>query len=84
MSELKNADKPAFPLADTNDTLDVIGKYGGVTKREYFAGIALQGLLATESDTPIGEWNYEFIAATAVKSADALIKELEKPAPDQA
>lgn len=51
----------------------------GLTVREYFAAIALQGLLA--SDTRPGEWDVEKtnITQTAVEFADKLIVELNKP-----
>lgn len=58
---------PAFPT-ETHAILD------GLTKREYFAGLAMQGLCA---DT-----NYDGdVAASSVKLADALIAELNKNAP---
>jgi hypothetical protein len=44
----------------------------GLTKREYFAGLAMQGLAASDS-------TYENIAHDSVKMADALLKELDKP-----
>lgn len=44
----------------------------GLTKREYFAAMAMQGL-ATLDGTPEG-----YIAKYAVKHADALIEELNK------
>lgn len=49
-------------------------KYGaaGLTKREYFAAMALQGILIQDN------YREEFYAETAVKLADALIEELEK------
>ena len=43
----------------------------GLTKLEYFAGLAMQGLV----DRHI---NYEVIAEHAVEYADALLKELER------
>lgn len=46
----------------------------GLTKREYFAGLAMQGLLAGRS----GGWLYEVTANDAVKYADALINKLNK------
>ena len=46
--------------------------YLGLTKREYFAGQALTGILA-------GYWDAksEVVADVAVKMADALLKRLE-------
>lgn len=44
----------------------------GLTKREYFAGLAMQGMA-------MSDLKYEDIAHDAVKMADALFKELDKP-----
>lgn len=44
----------------------------GLTKREYFAAMAMQGMLAID-DPP-----KEVVARFAVEQADALIKELNK------
>ncbi len=53
----------------------------GLTKREFFASIAMQGLLSNITKIT-GEWKDQltpaFIAEKAVKSADALIAELKK------
>ena len=43
----------------------------GMTKREYFAGLAMQGQIAH-----YGSANSEAVAKLAVKAADALIIEL--------
>lgn len=57
--------------------------HSGMTVREYFAVIAMQGLLA--SDTGVDEqprWSSEEIARLAVYQADALIARLkEYPSP---
>ena len=48
----------------------------GMTKREYFAAMAMQGILAAhESGVTL---YYAGMALNAVECADALIKELEK------
>ena len=63
-------------------------KYGevkseGLTKREHFAGLAMQGLLSSahmgDSDLhdSAAEWVRE-VTETSVEYADALLKELEK------
>ena len=44
----------------------------GLTKREYFAGLAMQGMSSSDL-------TYEDIAHDAVKMADALLAELDKP-----
>lgn len=58
---------PAFP-----HPLEPI-KYRGLTKREYFAAMAMQGLIAE-----LTEKNAEEQAKLAVIHADALCAELEK------
>jgi hypothetical protein len=61
---------PAFPLI--SDDGYIIN--AGLTKREYFAAMALQGLL-TDNESPNSR---EEFAGYAVKFADALIEELSK------
>lgn len=66
-------DDPAFPQLHHGLPLKEIG----LTKREYFAMHALQGI---SSSITIGRAEYmPLIAKTAVQYADALIAELEKP-----
>jgi hypothetical protein len=49
----------------------------GLTKREYFAGLAMQGLLSAIGSTKFEhEFQYEDLAMDAVASADALLAEL--------
>jgi len=47
----------------------------GLTKREYFAVMAMQGLLAGQFTTK--EWKYFNIGRSAVEIADELLKQLE-------
>jgi hypothetical protein len=56
--------KSAFPIVS-----DVLIS-SGLTKREYFAALAMQGLLAAG--------HYDTVYHNAVIQADALIAELEK------
>ena len=51
---------------------------GGLTKREYFAATAMQGLLASGSQTRLSHSSFEDIAKMAVHQADAILTELEK------
>jgi hypothetical protein len=66
---MKNSEEGAFPKPDNDNYLD----QNGLTKREYFAVIAMQGMLASgrfrfiELETP----------NLAVQYADELLKELE-------
>ena len=65
---MENGKESAFPrLSD-----EYVSHQWGLSKREYFAGLAMQGLLAGARVTqpPL----YEI----AVKYADALLKELDK------
>ena len=64
---MNDADKPAMPLHS-----DAMAGYEGLTKREHFAGLAMQALL-----THHGKGWYVPCAAFAVEFADALLKQLE-------
>jgi hypothetical protein len=49
----------------------------GLTKREYFASMAMQGMLANNAEGNT-EWDYETIAKHSCKAADALINQLNQ------
>lgn len=49
-------------------------RFTDLTKREYFAGLAMQGLLGNGSSL----LSFSETAREAVRQADALLKELEK------
>lgn len=71
-AEMSNASEPAFPIQG-NWRRDM----AGLTKREYYAACAMQGLCSTYT---IGRDQPELQSATAesaVKYADALIAALE-------
>lgn len=68
---MENGKQPAFQSSMSDTTTS----HYGLTKREYFAGLALQALLSSphlETD------DYEIISKDAVGYADALLKELDK------
>tara|TARA_R110000803_G_scaffold194042_1_gene257039 strand:+ start:44 stop:283 length:240 start_codon:yes stop_codon:yes gene_type:complete len=75
---MSNANMPAMPVTDAK------GPYKqesglvsiGLTKREHFAGLAMQGILTTVGTM----WSEDAdeCALYAVKYADALLKALEK------
>jgi len=67
---MNNAEKPAMPVTDSNGVGD-----SGLTKREYFAGLAMQGLLANSN---LADVEASHMAIWATMQADALLKELEK------
>jgi hypothetical protein len=62
--------KSAFPIIAEEYIID-----GGLTKREYFAAMALQGIIANKDGLDI---KIERIVESAVDTADALIEELSK------
>ena len=81
---MKNSDQPICPVPYVNrDGTIQHDVYFGLTKREYFAGLAMQGLLSNP------EWMKEYkgekylmqsdiVAEVAVKSADVLLNQLSK------
>tara|TARA_Y100000593_G_scaffold94032_1_gene191299 strand:- start:70507 stop:70737 length:231 start_codon:yes stop_codon:yes gene_type:complete len=76
---MKNADMPITLLRSNGGgiakTLDC-QEYIGLTKREYFAGLALLGMLAgPHADADCG---IDGLAHDAVLAADKLLKYLEK------
>jgi hypothetical protein len=68
MSETKR-DQAAFPMVENKDT---ISYNKGLTKREYFAAMAMQGLLANGNYIT----NYKFLGEESVMFANALIEAL--------
>jgi hypothetical protein len=74
---MTEAEDPAFPnnleQYDNFGNLTSVGATG-LTKREYFAAIAIQGILANAS----GISNADHWIKIAIIYADALIAELEK------
>jgi hypothetical protein len=51
----------------------------GLTKLEYFAGLAMQGIMGNSCALPETDQHFKNIAQDAVFTARALIAELEKP-----
>lgn len=77
---MTNGADSAYPNKLASPTNDGYLSTYGLTKREYFAGLAMQGLLAyprvQEGETP---WS-QTVALWAIEAADALLAELEKTA----
>lgn len=72
---MKNADKPINPLEiEKYPPNNGIIKFLGLTKREYFAGLAMQGMLANSSLNNLKE---ETVAEISVLCADKLLENLE-------
>lgn len=72
---MSRANDPAYPCP-TGDS-----GYGGLTIREHFAAMAMQGLIASMTDVGVDE---ALTAKLAVIQADALIAELAKEKPNAA
>jgi len=68
---MKKDHEPVFPENYKNQD-GSIDQIPGLTKREYFAAMAMQGILASSADR--GE---HFVAEMAVKFADAVLTKLE-------
>lgn len=80
---MSNANEPAYPAIETRPAYDddrnlyaATYSVGGLTKREYFAAMAMQGLCY---QSPVS-WSSRNIAAVAVQNADAILAELERTA----
>jgi len=79
---VSNANEPAYPtkrvervrIGETEGGYAIEAVHHGLTKREYFAALAMQGLLAD----PEIVGKPEQYAKDAVTFADALLAELEK------
>lgn len=78
-NEIKNGDRPAMPLQSSDQVEHLLGgdaiaiASAGLTKREHFAAMAMQGFCANG--------RYEDgvnVANDALLVADALLEELEK------
>ena len=71
---MNNGNEPINPIDN------VQGVCSGLTKREHFAGLAMQGILAGLNSNNSGDdwhgWSTDDIARDAVSHADALLKEL--------
>jgi hypothetical protein len=66
---MENGKKPAFSVA-LHDNGNALHKEAmGLTKREYFAGLAMQSCLSTGKGSNAEDW---------VRIADALLAELDK------
>ena len=62
-------------ISGTISNSDGVLIYAGLTKREHFAALAMQGLAANPET---GDWLAMQIAEESIRQADALIKELNK------
>jgi hypothetical protein len=73
---MNNADMPANPTSpNSSDPEWAAAVTGGLTKREHFAGLAMQAMITVDADNHLDEGT---IAKIAVNLADALLTELDK------
>lgn len=69
---MENGNKPIHPIEDFNkDSF-------GLTKREYFAGLAMQGLCVNKKTSEIKQGECVDIAELSLIIADELLKQLEQ------
>lgn len=82
----KNEDRPVFPLNGERWQKEIghgvaSYDYHGITKREYFAAMAMQGICAKQAEDKYhvndGWLHPETVAKNAVQIADELLKALD-------
>lgn len=69
---MDNASEPAFAMGMANESDNHMQE--GLTKREYFAAMAMQGLMTRGRE---GYLTVERVGEISVEQADALLKALE-------
>ena len=77
---MNNADMPANVVTEDQWDRGLAAPATGLTKREHFAGLAMQGILAARSS--VGMLNREELDWIAVRSylaADALLNKSNQP-----
>lgn len=79
---MSSANEPAFPnlSAGFNNMWPEVHGSGGLTKREYFAAMAMKGILSGVSEGAIAYdgWNFDKISRFSVAAAESILAELEK------
>ena len=76
---MKNANQPAMPMFTDRGVFEVNGgKAFGLTKREHFAAMAMQGILANQYNVPVREDQFDLVSKWSVMAVDSLLKELDK------
>lgn len=79
---MTNSEMPIYPPSVTCNKNGIYSSYDtnggsiGLTKREYYAGLALQGLLSNYAK--VERRNYEEAVQHAIAYADELLRQLEK------
>ena len=80
---MNNSDMPTVPIAtstftDPNGITYLAVESKGLTKREHFAGLAMQGLLAGGYCIDDSQNRLNDVPSEAINLADALLKQLEQ------
>ena len=79
---MSNVNDSAFPKDELINDPGGIGvglvSHGGLTKREYFAAMAMQGMFSHGPDAFNGSFTPVNFARQSCKAADALLAELAK------
>jgi hypothetical protein len=83
---MKNRDKPAMPIVNSDgfctrlhvDLINHKEEAIGLTKREHFAGLAMQGLLSNSHLSEMHGIANEDVIAESLSKAGALLEALEK------
>ena len=73
---IKNGDLPAMPIELSGFGQFAPEAHTGLTKREQFAAMAMQGLISSGMDWTL--FDYRDVSEQAVIMADSLLKELER------
>lgn len=77
---MNNSEQCAFSCITAEGVAGV--EYSGLTKREYFAGLAMQGFISANLEVYRvngGYIQWDAVSKASVEIADVLLKELEKP-----
>lgn len=77
---MTNPENPAFPVGTITAIGEPVDLQSGLTKREYFAAMAMNGISVWDAQVnePIHAGKIEELAKACVSYADALIAELNK------
>lgn len=75
---MNNGDKPAYPISEeeTNRVDALVNIYFGLTKREMFAAMAMQGMASYHGTQGMGN-TCSSTAERAIELADELLKQLQ-------
>ena len=88
MSNTKNTGGPAFPVEVAgyksskhvvDDLFEFSGTHPGMTLRDHFAGLAMQGMFANGTTIDVdGDYPFQNRATTCYMIADAMLKAREQ------